>query len=68
MSAKELTVFAPDSVFSEHVFNEVVRGLSLVVDVVPPTLNLSYQFSAKKGVERNHDDVIFLGWGFTNRR
>lgn len=54
MSAKELTTFVPESVVSEYVFNEVAKELSLEVDEISPALNLSYQFSAKKGTGKTY--------------
>ena len=54
MSAKELTIFAPEPVFSEGLLNVLAKELLLVVDAVPPSLGLSFDFSAQKGSGRSH--------------
>lgn len=67
MSAKELTIFLPESTLNEIILNEIARGLSLVADQISSALNLSYQFFAKRGsgrcyvaVEYKNDDLNLI--------
>lgn len=53
MSAKELTIFTPESVLSEGFLNVLAKELLLVVDAVPSSLGLSFDFSAQKGSGRS---------------
>lgn len=54
MSAKELTVFTPESALSKSALSDIAKELSLEIDKIPPELNLSYQFSAQKGSGKNY--------------
>ena len=54
MSAKELTIFAPESALSEGLLSVLAKDLLLVVDAVPLSLGLSFDFSAQKGSARSY--------------
>ncbi len=50
MSAKELTIFFPESILIESNLSDVAKKLHLEIDEIPPELGLSYQFSAQRGI------------------
>lgn len=50
MSAKELTIFFPESIFIESNLSDLAKKLHLEIDEIPPERGFSYQFSAKRGI------------------
>lgn len=54
MSAKEITVFFPESTLIESSLSDVAKKLHLEIDEIPADLGLKYQFSAKRGVGRSY--------------
>lgn len=67
MSAKELTIFLPQSMLIETSLGSVAKKLLLEIDEIPPELGLNYQFSAKKGggssyllIEYKKDDRLLI--------
>lgn len=54
MSAKEITIFFPESTLVASNLVGVAKKLHLEVDDIPPHLALNYQFSAKRGAGRSY--------------
>lgn len=59
MAAKELTIFMPKNAIDINSLNEIAKNLSLMIEEKFPSVDLSYQFSARKGLGKDHLSIYW---------